>query len=464
MPRIGLEIHGYLNTKEKLFCNCKALHGTKLAKPNTNICPICTGQPGAKPMLPNNEAVNKSIQISSILNCKINSKLKWMRKHYDWADLPKGYQNTISGSHAIPVGENGKFLDIRIKEAHLEEDPASWNPKTGEIDYNKSGSPLIEIVTEPDFTSAEQVADWLKQLKITLGYIKAIDKEAGLKADVNVSLPEKKGERVEIKNINSIKNIKAAIEHEIERQSKKGETPKQQETRMFNEAKGTTIKMRTKELAQDYRFISEPDLPILNLKKERINKINSELPETPQEKLNKLIKKHNIDKKYAEILTKNIDIAEFFEQVISNKNKKEQTKIPPRLAVRWITEELLSVLNYNKKELDDEDINIQTTHFIELLELLNQDKITEQKAREILRSWIPNSSSPRQKIKGHEKITNKEELKKIIDKVLKNNKKAVEDYKAGQENALNFLIGQVMKETKGRADYKVVKEVLEKML
>ena len=198
MVKIGLEIHGYLNTSEKLFCDCNAVHGAKLTKPNTNICPICTGQPGAKPMLPNKDAISKAIQICLILGCKINPKLIWQRKHYDWPDLPKGYQSTISGTYAIPVGEKGKFSNIRITEAHLEEDPASWNPKTGEVDYNKSGYPLIEIVTEPDFKSSSEVTEWMKQIVKILTYAKIIDKNLGVKADVNVSI--EKGERIEIKN------------------------------------------------------------------------------------------------------------------------------------------------------------------------------------------------------------------------------------------------------------------------
>jgi len=168
MPKIGLEIHGYLLTEEKLFCDCKSEHGIKFTKPNTNICPICTGQPGSKPMLPNEEAVKKSVQVSLVLGCKINQNTPWMRKHYSWPDLPKGYQNTLSGPYAVPTGSDGKFLGIKIRECHLEEDPAAWNPETGEIDYNRSGSPLIEIVTDPDFSSSEQVGEWLKQLVETL--------------------------------------------------------------------------------------------------------------------------------------------------------------------------------------------------------------------------------------------------------------------------------------------------------
>ena len=206
--RIGLEIHGYLATKEKLFCRCRAVrHAAKQEiKPNSFVCPICTGQPGSKPMLPNAQAIRKIIEIALMLNCKINTveqkkNLAWQRKHYNWPDLPKGYQNTISGAYSVPVAENGTFESIGIREIHLEEDPASWNPETGCIDYNRSGLPLAEIVTEPDFSSAEEVIEWLNKLVLTLSYIKAVDRNAGIKADVNVSIGEQAGgKRAEIKN------------------------------------------------------------------------------------------------------------------------------------------------------------------------------------------------------------------------------------------------------------------------
>ena len=450
MTKIGLEIHGYLITKEKLFCECKSEHGLKHSKPNINICPICTGQPGAKPMLPNKTAVDKTIQIGLILGCKINKKLIWQRKHYDWPDLPKGYQDTISGPYATPLGKKGKFLGIRITECHLEEDPAAWNPKTGEIDYNRSGSPLIEIVTEPDFRTPQEAVAWLKQLIVTLNYIKSIDKKVGIKVDVNISIP--KGKRVEIKNINSLKNIKTAIEHEIQRQKK--ELPKTQETRMFDESKGTTIKMRAKEGAEDYRFISDPDLPVINIEKKRIERARSQLPETPSEKLKKLIKKYKIEKKTAEILTKKLDIVEFFEKIIEKTN--------PKIAVRWVTEELLSVLNYNKKEL--EDIDIDPKHFIELLKLIEDKSITELKAKEILRSWKTKSSSPKREVKKHSQISGKKEIEKLAKQIIKENHKAVEDYKKGEAKAMNFLIGQVMRLSDKRADFKTSREILEKMI
>ena len=447
MVKIGLEIHGYLVANEKLFCKCKAEHGLKNSKPNMNICPICTGQPGAKPLLPNKEAINKVIQIALILGCKINNELVFQRKHYSWPDLPKGYQTTISGPHAKPVGEHGKFLGIGITEAHLEEDPAAWNPKTGEIDYNRSGFPLVEIVTEPDFTSSEQVVDWLKQLIATLGYIKAIDKKMGIKSDVNVSIEG--GARIEVKNVNSINNIKNTIEHEIERQTKN--LPKVQETRRYDETKGITTLMRTKEQAQDYRFITEPDLPIINISNKLINELKNSLPETPQEKLEKLIKKYKIEKKYAEVLTKKIEIVEFFEKIIP--------EVEAKLATRWVTEELLSVLNYNKIELDEIELN--SKHFIELLKLIENKTITELKAKDILRSWKEKSESPN--IKEISNISN-DEIQIFAKKVINENEKAVSDYKNGEAKAINFLIGQVMKLSNKRADFNTARITLEKLL
>lgn len=451
MPIIGLEIHAYLDTKEKLFCSCQAVHGAKEAKPNTHICPICTAQPGCKPMLPNSTAITKALQIALILGCKINEKQIWQRKHYDWADLPKGYQNTISGPYAIPTGVKGKFEGITITECHLEEDPAAWNPKTGEIDYNRSGAPLIEIITEPEFTDAEQVTEWLQKLKATLAYIKAIDAKAGIKADVNISLPEKKGVRVELKNINSIKNIKKAIEVEVARQEK--DVPKEQHTRRFDEAKTKTTMMRSKENAQDYRFISDPDLPVLKIDKKRIDTLKKELPATPSETAKKLIKQHKIPKQHAEVLTKKLDIIEFFEKVVG--------EVQPVLAVPWTINELINVLKYNKVEL--ENIELQVEHFIELLKLVEEKAITELKAQEILRQFVPKSFSPKNEAKKHSKISD-DEIIKFAKQAIKENPKAVEDYKSGNSQSINFLIGKVMQLSNKRADFKVARDILEKEL
>jgi aspartyl-tRNA(Asn)/glutamyl-tRNA(Gln) amidotransferase subunit B len=450
MAKIGLEIHAYLNTKEKLFCSCLATRHKEQV--NNHICPICTGQPGCKPMLPNEEAIKKILSIALMLNCEINNNLIWQRKHYNWPDLPKGYQTTMSGAHSIPTGEEGNFHGIKIKEIHLEEDPASWDPETGCIDYNRSGLPLAEIVTQPDFSSAEEVEEWLKKFLLTMSYIKAIDKNAGIKADVNISTGSfEYGKKVEVKNISSIESVKKTIEYEIKRQEKEGVL---NETRRFNPSSGKTEKMRNKESQADYRFIPDPDLPIVKIKKEEVEKIKKELPETPEEKLSKLIKKHKIDKKQAEILKNNFELVEFFEEIIK--------KMPADFALPWVTGELLRVLNYNKKNLGE--VNIEVEHFIELLEAVKSNKLTELKAKSILNDFVPKSFSIKSQLKSNERITDKAELTKIIEKVIKVNSKAVSDYKAGEKASFNFLMGEVMKESNRRADFQVAKEVLEKLL
>ena len=452
---IGLEIHGYLETKEKLFCTCRNFHDMKQIKQNTNICPICSGQPGSKPMLPNATAINKILEIGLILNCNINlienkKPLIFQRKHYDWPDMPYGYQRTISGAYSNNVAIDGKFEGIRIKEVHLEEDPAAWNPENGRVDYNRSGVPLVEIVTEPDFNSAEEVESWLKKLILTLSYIKALNKDAGIKADVNVNI---KGisERAEIKNVNSISEIIKAIDSELERQIKG--KPRKSETRRWNSTEGKTEFMRSKEDQADYRFIPDPDLPILKITKERINEIKKKLPETPTEKLSKIIKKFKIDPINAEILTQNLEIAELYENIIK--------KIDPKFALPWITVEWFSVLNFNKKTMDDVTINPE--HIIELLELLKKNIITTLKAKDILRKFIPKSFSPKKEAEKSGKI-DELVLKKIVKSVLEKNKKTAEDYKNGEKNAFNFLMGQVMNATDKRADYQVARSLLEKEL
>ena len=449
---IGLEIHCYPITKEKLFCKCKASRERGL-QGNTQICPICCGQPGAKPMLPNKEAVRKAVQIGLMLGCKINSALKWQRKHYDWPDMPKGYQNTISGEHAIPVGVKGNFSGVEIWSMHLEEDPASWEPETGEVDYNRSGLPLIEIITAPDFTSAQDVMSWLKKLVRHLGYLKAIDPNAGIKADVNVNISGKT-ERVEIKNISSIEDIGKAIEVELKRheslihEGKRGE----KETRRFDAGEGKTVRMRGKEEAEDYRFISDPDLVEIGLDSKWIREIEDGLPENPEEKLGKFIKKHKIDKKNAEILAKNIDVAEFFEEVVK--------KIDAGFALPWVTVELLRVLNYNKKKLDE--VEIKAEDFVSLLKLIKDKKITELQGKQLLNKFYPKSFDPSKGLK--EKIDDEKELEKIIVQILKNNSKVVESYKKGEKQALNYLMGEVMKKTERRADFAAARKVLEKLL
>ncbi len=438
--KIGLEVHGYLDTREKLFCMCRT---SGEDKPNSRICPICTGQPGSKPMMPNKSAVEKLICIALVLGCKVNhdKELIWQRKHYDWADLPKGYQDTISGAHAVLPAVNGKFKGIRIRECHLEEDPAAWNPETGKINYNRSGLPLIEIVTEPDFSSASDVIVWLKDLLLSLSYIKAIKKGAGIKVDVNVSTY---GERVEMKNINSLDSIKRAIEYEVERQLENFEKciEQKRETLAYDAATGKTIKMREKEGAADYRFIPEPDLPVINIDVKWVKELERNLPEMPEVKLEKMIKKYKLDKGDAEILAKNLDLVEFVEALVDE-------KVTIKENISWITIELLRILNYNRKQL--EDVEIEPKHLAELIEAVSRGDITVLKGKQIMNDFIPRSFS----ISKKKDIGMVDDVESICKKVITQNKKAVEDYKSGNESAMNFLVGQVMRLSERRADHAV---------
>lgn len=445
---IGLEIHVYLVTKEKLFCGCRAVR-EKGIKPNSFICPICTGQPGAKPMLPNKNAVEKAVQVALMLGCKINEELIWQRKHYSWPDLPKGYQNTLSGPKAFPVGVDGNFYGIRITEMHLEEDPAAWNPETGEVDYNRSGFPLVEIVTEPDFSSSEEVMNWLKILLKNLEYLKVVAADSGIKADVNVNIPGKT-ERVEIKNVNSIENVGVAIEYELERQSKEGSV---RETRRFDAEKGKTIVMRSKEQAEDYRFISDPDLREIVLNRNFVETQRARLPESPETKLEKLIKKFKIGKDDAEVLAKNLDVVEFFERVAG--------KIEPKFALHWVTVELLRYLNYNKKKLDEVDVKAE--HFIELLESVKSGKITELQGKQILNEFYPSSFSLKDRgVLG--KISDSSELEKVCREVIAREDEVVSRYRGGEKKLINYLVGEVMKKTQKRADFKVVLKLMENLI
>ncbi len=446
--KIGLEIHAYIVSREKLFCDCKASREKGLRE-NTLICPICTGMPGAKPMLPNKTAVEKGVQIGLMLGCKINKKMVWQRKHYDWPDNPKGFQSTISGKYAIPVGEKGKFQGIGIWEMHLEEDPASWNPETGEVDYNRSGLPLVEIVTAPDFSSSEEVMSWLGKLIHGLSYLKAIDSNAGIKVDTNVSI--KGTERCEIKNISSIEDVGRAIEYELQRQAKEGNAKK--ETRRFDSNKGKTEVMRSKESGEDYRFISDPDLQDIVIDDSIVEALKEKMPEAPEEKLKKLIKKYKIGKADAEILAKNIDIAEFYEKVAE--------KIDAEYALPWVTGNLFRLLNDNKTKLDKCEIKVED--FVSLLNLIKSGKMTVLQGKDILKKFYPKSFDPERGLVGG-KISDKNELKKFAEKVISENKKSVEDYKNGDKNALNFLLGAIMKATEKRADFVIARKVLEEIL
>jgi len=455
--KIGLEVHGYLDTAEKLFCMCRTGkdHDEKEDLPNSRICPICTGQPGSKPMSPNGSAVKKLVEIALVLGSKVHQgDLIWQRKHYSWADLPKGYQSTISGSHVVPCAVGGNFKGINITEAHLEEDPAQWNPQTGKVNYNRSGLSLIEIVTEPEFSKGDEVISWLKALILSLSYIKALRRNAGIKVDVNVSTY---GERVEMKNLNSLEKIRKAIEYEILRQLENHDKGiiQQRETLTYDESLGKTVKMREKEGASDYRFITDPDLPVFKIDKSLINQVKKNFPEMPEEKLDKLLKKFNVDNKNAEILTKNLELVEFFEGLAG-------FGIDMGKNMSWVTIELLRVLNYNKKTLADADVEIIPIHLAELIKLVESGKITVLKGKQIMNDFVPKSFSIKEK-DDVEKIS-KDAVLNLCRQVIEDNFHVVEDYKSGKTASLNYLIGQVMNLSERRADFKVASECLKKII
>ncbi|MCK4669606.1 MAG: Asp-tRNA(Asn)/Glu-tRNA(Gln) amidotransferase subunit GatB [Nanoarchaeota archaeon] len=449
--KIGLEIHGYLKmneSKKKLFCDC----GIGGEEPNTKICPICTGQPGNKPMLPNQEAVKKIVACGLMLGCKVNNYLLFQRKHYSYPDLPNGYQKTISGAYSHPVGVEGEYLGIRIEEVHLEEDPARYDPITGKVDYNRCGYPLIEIVTKPDFTSSDQVRDWLKSMLRTLGYVNAIDADVGIKSDVNVSIGPK-FIRAEIKNVNSIKSIIAAIEYEIERQ--KEEKPKVMETRAWVDDKGITKHMRKKETISQYMFIPEPDLPVIELDDDYIDKIASNLPERPEAKIEKFTKL-GIPVSDATILSAEIELAHLFEKVAK--------KINPVLAAKWLRRELLRVLNYNEKTISE--VKLDEKYLIELLKLIEDKKITDKTGQRLMEKLIEKPFSPKKYVQEHDlaQVTGTKDLEKWCKEAIKENKQAVQDYKKGETKALNFIVGSVMKKSKGKANPGEVTKILKKLL
>lgn len=455
--KVGLEIHGYIkvDSGRKLFCDCKLSHDTS---PNTNICPICTSQPGSKPKLPNKEAMDKILKIGLMLDCRINEDMLFQRKHYSWPDLPSGYQRTISGAFSNPVGVKGNFLGIGITDVHLEEDPARWDPVSGCVDYNRSGFPLIEIVTEPDFTSIDELRDWLKNLVTTLSYIDAIDKEAGIKSDVNVSISPRY-QRVEIKNVNSFTSIVKSAEYEVERQQELIASGKEikQETRAWDDTSETTKFMRSKENAQDYMFIPEPDLPVININKKTVEEIKKTLPEKPHEKKERYIKKLKLEEEDAKVISSNIYLAEFFEEAI----KKD---IKPKIAVRWCKRELLRVSNYNKKDI--EELPLTKDNLIELMSLVQEQKITDKIGQKLIERLSDKSFDVKKYVKDNnlETVSDTGEIERLCKEAIEENPAAIKDYKAGKENALNFLMGQVMRKSRGKASPPEVIKLLKRLI
>lgn len=436
--KIGLEIHVPLKTSQKLFCDCPTDYYMDV-EPNESTCPVCTGMPGAKPYAVNGRAIESALMIARLLECEIKPQNIFVkRKHYDYPDLPSGYQRTSE-----PFGVEGKLGSVGLWEVHLEEDPGRYDLASGRVDYNRSGVPLVEIVTAPDMKSPEDVRGFLRELMNLLRYTERIVDVGGVvRMDVNISLAG--GAKVEIKNINSVKGAYKAIQYEIIRQKnmrKRGGVVTQ-ETRGFNEKSLVTIPMRVKESAADYRYIPDPDIPPLLFTPEAIEKLP--LPETPQSRRRRLIERFSIPENYAGILVADKDLADLFEEAAK--------KSDPQLAASWLCREVLRQLNYRGIELSESKLSAEI--IAELLELVKSEKVTENTGKKILERVIDSGESPKAVVEkeGLGKVGSGDELSLAADKVIAENPGAVADYRSGKNGALNFLMGQVMKAMRGRAD------------
>lgn len=484
IPVIGMEIHAELKTASKMFCDSKNGLGQE-KEPNLHICPVCTGQPGTLPY-PNKQAI-EFVQLAGLsLNCEIKLNSKFDRKNYFYPDLPKGYQ--IS-QYDQPFCEKG-YLEVNgkkigITRIHLEEDTGKLIHPTGTdytlVDFNRAGVPLMELVTEPEIESGEEARVFCQKLQQIFRYlgISDADMEKGnMRCEVNISLYKKgedklSGTKVEIKNINSFKFVEKAINYEIERQAEalnKGEKIIQ-ETRGWDSNRSATVSQRTKESAHDYRYFPEPDIPPFEFTAEYVEKLKRKLPELPEQKLIRFQNEYKLSKYDAELLTNEKDMADFFEHVVSELEDKicsDEFSVPKekviKLSANYIITELRKHLVQNNESI--KDIKITPENYAELIGYVASGKINSSAAQAVLQEMYRNGSDPSQVIeeKNLMQMEDDGELEKIIEKVLGDNQKSAEDYKKGKQNAFQFLIGQIMKETKGKANPKSVAEILKDKL
>lgn len=457
MIKIGLECHLYLNKiNTKLFCGCKLPVDND--PPNSKCCPTCIGMPGSKPVL-NKAALYHAIKLALATNCTLNKEVIFSRKIYFYPDMSKNYQIT---QYEVPLGYGG-FIQvgekrIEIKRINIEEDPAALVHPNGIgkssyvlVDYNRAGMPLCEVVTNPVIENPEEAREFLRKLIEIVNYLGIYDSDKStVKVDANVSISSTDYTRVEIKNISGFKEVERALVYEIKRQ----ETEKKviPETRAWDADKGITLPLRTKESEEDYGFITDPDLVRIELDDNLISKIKEEIPELAHEKVKRYISEFKIDKKDAEVIASEHLLAILFEKVAR--------EINPVLAARWLRKELVRVLNYSNKEL--KDLEIDEKHLIELLGLIENKRITEENGKRILERLIekPFSVSEYVQKENLSVLSDEGSLRRICQEIIKENPKAAEDYKKGEEKALNYLLGKAMAKTKGTADTKLLKKIM----
>lgn len=472
---IGLEVHAQLLTKTKMFCRDLADYSG--AAPNSHICPVCAGFPGVLPVI-NEAAVELALRVGLALNCNIAPISRFDRKHYPYPDLPKGYQ--IS-QYNLPLATDG-YVELEsgkrvgIIRVHMEEDTGRLlhrRSPEGEVytlvDLNRAGVPLLEIVTKPDLRSGTEAREFVSKLRQILRYIDANSgnmEEGALRVDANVSVRPKGetylGPKVEIKNMNSFRAVERALDYEISRQiqviSKGGAV--ERETRGWDEAEGVTLPQRTKEMEHDYRYFPEPDLPPLTISSERISRTRELMPELPDERRQRFVSQYDIAESDARVLTSSKEVANYFEAVV----EKVPSSVGAKGVANWIVNTLFGILQKDGKDITE--TNVTPDYLAELLVLLQEGKINTTTARSILEEVHASGKSPRVIVeeRGLSVIADSDQITSIVIKVIDNNPQAVADYLKGKKQAIGFLLGQVMKETKGRASPDIVREVLTKEL
>jgi len=475
-PVIGLEVHAQLKTETKIFCGCPTLFG---APANTNVCPVCLGMPGTLPVL-NREAVEFALKAALATGCKVNRRSVFARKNYFYPDLPKGYQISM---YEVPLAEHGRVpidregdgasRDIGLIRIHMEEDAGKLihdgMPDSGSksyVDFNRSGVPLIEIVSQPEIRSAEEAHAYLTRLRSILVYLGVCDgnmEEGSLRCDANVSVrakgAQKLGTRVEIKNLNSFRNVMRALEHEIARQSEavgRGEKVVQ-ETRLFDADRGITVPMRSKEEAMDYRYFPEPDVPPLVVEEAWLKEIEGSLPELPQDRRARLIREHGLPPQDAAFLTLEPPLADYFEQVAKPSGNA-------RAAANWVISELIGRLNAAKLPIDRSPVTPWS--LAALIRLIDDGTISGKIAKTVFDEMFAAGGEPDAIIraKGLVQISDAGSIEAAVDEVIAANPSQVELYRKGKTATFGWFVGQVMKATGGKANPALVNEVLKKKL
>ena len=468
---IGLEVHAQLLTESKIFCGCSTKFG---AAPNTHTCPVCLGMPGVLPVL-NRKVVEFTIRLALATNCKIASSSRFARKNYFYPDLPKGYQISqyelpLAQQGWIDIEVNGESKRIGITRIHLEEDAGKLihdeTQPLSYVDFNRTGVPLVEVVSEPDLRTPEEASIFLKKLRDIVRYLDICDgnmEEGSLRCDANISLrpagSTALGVKTEVKNINSFRFVQRALEYEIKRQRailEQGGTIVQ-ETRLWDSNAGLTHGMRGKEEAHDYRYFPDPDLVPVLIDEQWIEKVRSELPELPEAKKARFMKDYGLSEQDAVVLIGSKELATYYEACVALFPQ-------PKMVSNWITSELLRELNKDQREIDQ--CPVKPEDLANLLKLIDDGVISGKIAKNIFEEMYSTQKSPKRIIeeKGLEQVTDEGEIRSVIDTVLTAHPSQVKDYRKGKEKLLGFFVGQVMKQTRGKANPKIVNEILREKL